>query len=174
MSTVSRRNLFVLSVAALGLIACSGGVKEAAVKDEGTYYLVRHAEKVLDRKDPPLTAVGKQRAEDLAERLADVKLTAIYSTDTLRTRDTAAPTAKAKNLPVTLYDGGDLPGFAAQLLKESGHILVVGHSNTTPDLSGHLGGETGEPIVEATEYDRFYVVKRAGETVSSKIERFGK
>jgi len=55
---------------------------------------------------------------------------------------------------VKLYDPRDLEGFAKRLLAENGHILVVGHSNTTPPLSALLGGPEGEPIVEATEYDR--------------------
>jgi len=59
------------------------------------------------------------------------------------------------------------------LLAENGHILVVGHSNTTPPLSALLGGPEGEPIVEATEYDRLYVVERTGVVVGGIIERYG-
>lgn len=180
MRGLSRRKLFAVGVLALSLVACSGSNSElnsvtatAADQSDAVYYLVRHAEKVLDQKDPPLTDIGEQRAQDLASRLSGVKLTTIYSTDTVRTRDTAAPTAAEKNLTVQIYDGRALPSFALQLLGETGHIVVVGHSNTTPDLAGLLGGEAGEPIVEASEYDRFYVLRRSGEDVTSTIERFG-
>jgi len=140
---------------------------------DATYYLVRHAEKTLEKNDPGLTPAGEKRARDLSARLADIPLAKIYASDYIRTRYTAAPVAKAQGLEVTLYDPGQLEEFAKTLSAETGHILVVGHSNTTPNLSEFLGGQAGTPIVEATEYNRFYIVTRRGEAVSSVIETFG-
>jgi len=79
------------------------------------FYLVRHAEKVLDQRDPDLTPAGYKRADDLAARLASVPLSAIYSSDYKRTRQTAAPVATAQDVTITLYDPRDLAGFAAAL-----------------------------------------------------------
>lgn len=140
---------------------------------DAVYYLVRHAEKTKEKDDPGLTEAGHKRAKALAARLADVPLTKIYSSDYIRTRDTAAPIAKAKGLDVVIYDPRQLEDFAASLLGESGHILVVGHSNTTPPLSAFMGGAAGTPIVEATEYNRLYVLRREGDTMTSVIETFG-
>lgn len=140
---------------------------------DAVYYLVRHAEKTTENDDPGLTEAGYKRAEDLATRLANVPLTKIYSSDYIRTRDTAAPVAAAKSLGVVIYDPRALESFANKLLTETGHILIVGHSNTTPSLSEYLGGEGGEPIIEATEYDRFYVLTRNAAVVTSVIEKFG-
>jgi len=95
-------------------------------------------------------------------RLKDVPLTRIYSSDYIRTRDTAAPLAAAKGLNVKIYNPRDLEGLSERLLNETGHIVVVGHSNTTPELSQLLGGESGPPFVEATEYDRLYILERYG------------
>lgn len=148
--------------------------------DTGTAYLVRHAEKVTgdglmkldDPRDPPLTAEGTARAEALADRLMKAGITQIWSTDTTRTRDTAAPLSARLGLDVQLYDASDLTGFAAQLKADPGAtVLVVGHSNTTPQLAEALGAEPGAPIVEATEYDRLYVVDLS--TSDGEIERFG-
>ena len=164
-----RRGFLGLAATAI-LAACQPTPPEA----DTTYYLVRHAEKTAEKPDPGLTAAGQQRAQDLAARLKDVKLTKIYSSDYIRTRDTAAPIAAAQKLEVTLYDPRDLEGFSKQLLDEKGHILVVGHSNTTPSLSELLGGEAGEPIVEATEYDRLYILERRGDKVVTSIKRYGR
>ncbi len=153
--------------AALCLAACTP-------QPDATYYLVRHAEKVLDVQDPPLTEDGTARADALAERLGSVDLTQIYSTDYKRTQATAAPAAKEQELSITSYDPSDLEGFAAVLKNQTGNILVVGHSNTTPDLAKYLGAEPGAPIVEDTEYDRLYVIARTGDTVSGRIETYGK
>lgn len=165
-----RRYFLSLTVCAV-LSAC--GAPASNPEPDATYYLVRHAEKTKDKNDPALTEAGAKRAQDLALRLKGVPLTTIYSSDYKRTRDTAAPIAAAMNLELILYDPRDLENFSKDLLMETGHILVVGHSNTTPQLSALLGGESGEPIVEATEYDRLYILRRRGEKITSKIERYG-
>ena len=166
----------LLAWVGLLLVACQTAPEPAP----GTAYLVRHAEKVTgsagavleNPKDPPLTAAGEARAEALADRLQDAGVTQVWSTDTIRTRDTAAPLANRLGVSVQLYDPSDLPGFAAQLkAAANGAILVVGHSNTTPQLAEALGAAPGAPIVEAVEYDRLYVINL--DSGRGVIERFG-
>lgn len=169
---------FCVAITATALItACSS--KLDTEENAQHFYLVRHAEKVLDVKDPELTPAGEARALILKERLSDVDVKAIYSSDYRRTLATAAPLADDKNLTILKYDPRDLPGLAARLKDECTICVVVGHSNTTPQLAAELGGEPGSEIVEATEYDRLYhiVITRkdteSGEIVTSKIERYG-
>ena len=163
------RRAFLILCASAVFIGC--GAKPA--EPDAVYYLVRHAEKTAETSDPALTIEGKQRAQDLTERLKTVPVTMVYSSDYKRTRDTAAPIAAAKGLEVELYDPRDLEGLAKTLLSEKGHILVVGHSNTTPQLSALLGGPEGEPIVEATEYNRLYVLEKTHKGISGRIEKYG-
>lgn len=182
MSMMRRRVLTGLT-AGLGLLlaACSGPAETdttpditPAATDATIIYLVRHAEKLADQQDPGLTDAGKVRAEALADRLEDAGLTVIYSSDYTRTRDTASPIAARLGLDVQLYDPRDLPALATQLKAMDGHILVVGHSNTTPQMTDLLGGDYISPINEAGEYDRLYVVTLAGDgTVTSELERYG-
>ncbi len=161
--------LFALLCVAV-LAACSDIAADPALE----VYLVRHAEKTTEQTDPGLTEAGKARAELLAEKLTDAGIDRIHSSDYVRTRDTAAPLAKRLGLDVELYDPRDLPTLAVQLQAEGGTHLVVGHSNTTPQLTELLGGDGGAPIVEATEYDRLYrVVVDANGDVTSKLMRFG-
>ena len=164
------KNIFCTALAVCFLSACAS--VPFASKPSTEIYLVRHAEKEPGR-DPNLNPDGKVRAQALADRLASVGLTAIYSTNTARTRQTAAPITLKTALPVIYYDPAELDAFAAQLLKLDGHILVVGHSNTTPDLVAALGGEAGAPIVEASEYDRLYVLTIEGDSVSTDLQRYG-
>jgi hypothetical protein len=37
-----------------------------------------------------------------------------------------------------------------------------------------MGGFAGEPIIEATEYNRLYILKRKGNAISSEIVVYGK
>jgi len=137
-------------------------------------FLVRHAEKTKDKDDPALTIAGQKRAQILADMLQDAGITHIHSSDYRRTRDTAAPLAQRLDIPVQIYDPRALIPFAEILMTQGGKHLVVGHSNTTPQLTWLLGGEGGTPIIEATEYDRLYIVTALpdGETTTSLL-RFG-
>ena len=132
----------------------SGTAQIIAEENPLVIFLVRHAEKVDSSRDPELSEAGKQRVIELAETLSSADIEHIHSTDYIRTRNTAVPTAKAFNLDVEVYSTHDLAGFAEQLKDTGGRHLVVGHSNTTPKLVKPLGGEPGTPIVEKNEYDR--------------------
>ena len=141
-------------------------------------YLVRHAEKQSEQSaqadDPDLTAAGFERAQQLARVLRDAKLTAIYSTDYKRTQKTAQPLVKLANLPLTSYDPRALQTLADKLKKSTGRVLVVGHSNTTPELVELLGGNAGASIDEASEYDRLYILFLHGDSVTTLIQRYGR
>lgn len=137
------------------LTACQS---TAEGQDPTTVFLVRHAEKTKDPQDPNLTPSGQVRAVILADMLTDAEIDHIHSSDYKRTRQTAAPLADKLGLEVELYDARDMPAMAAKLKAAGGRHLVVGHSNTTPQLTELLGGEGGMPIVEATEYNRLYIV----------------
>ncbi len=109
-----------------------------------TFYLVRHAEK--DRSDdqnpdPELTQKGYGRAMHWAEILRDIPLDAIYSTDYNRTSMTASPTSVKQDIDVQYYDpqNVDIEQFKTDNLNKN--VLVVGHSNTTPNFANQLLGE---------------------------------
>lgn len=156
------------------LMACSTSEPQPETDIALQVYLVRHAEKTTEKSDPALTDAGQVRAELLVETLADKGITRIHSSDYKRTRDTAAPLAERLGIQVELYDPRDLPAMAAKLKDAGGTHLVVGHSNTTPQLTELLGGEGLEPINEAYEYDRLYTVtnKDNGEIIS-QMTRYG-
>lgn len=135
-------------------------------------YLVRHAEKLDDSRNPPLDEAGLARASLLAVMLRDAGVTHVWSTDYLRTQHTAKPLAAAAGREVASYDPRDLGAFAAKLRSLPGRHLVVGHSNTTPQLVEALGGDPGSPIADS-EYDRLYVVTVSNGAVTTVLLRFG-
>ena len=143
-------------------------------------YLMRHAEPEYPMgeeqpQDPVLNETGRQRAEALAELLKKEGITRILSSDFHRTRETVAPLAEALDLEVELYNPFELETFALTLKQQAGHIVVVGHSNTTPALVELLGGDPGEPIDEQNEFDRVYrVTLEQDGRVNTKLSRYGK
>lgn len=72
-----------------------------------TVYLARHGQSDWNAEgrwqgnaDRPLTELGRQQAQELAERLASVPLEAVYSSDLRRARETAEPVAARQGLEV--------------------------------------------------------------------------
>ena len=129
--------------------------------DTFTLYLVRHAEKQATKDDPKLTQCGEQRAEQIAEILKHTKIKHVYSTAYQRTMATAAPFAKQQQLPIKQYAPAKLSEFAQQLLAEKENALVVGHSNTTPQLSALLSELEVENITEK-QYRNLYQIQVSG------------
>jgi probable phosphoglycerate mutase len=73
-----------------------------------TLILARHGETDWNRDgiwqghgDPPLNDVGRKQATELAVRLADVEIDALYSSDLRRAYETAEIIGKAKGLEIT-------------------------------------------------------------------------
>jgi len=166
-------SLAVLSVSASTLLLLSVPSRAYAQEPEVVVYLVRHAERAEDgTDDPPISRAGQQRADLLSTLLSDAGITHVYSTDYKRTRATGRPLAERSGLTMASYDPRDLTGFAATLGAAPGRHLVVGHSNTTPDLVAALGGDPHGPIQEF-EYDRLYVLVIRGNDVSTVLLRFG-
>jgi len=123
-----------------------------------TIVVVRHAEKEAG-DDPGLTDAGRQRVERLRHMLGRFEFDAIYATDFNRTRQTAAPFAAAGGLDVTIYDARDPATLASRLhAGDAATLLVVGHSNTAPDLLRALGVET-DLAMDESEYEHLFIVR---------------
>lgn len=127
-----------------------------------TFVVVRHAEKASDDpRDPSLTERGRQRAAALAASLAKEPVVAVYATDYRRTRQTAQPLATAHGLEVTSYDAKQATGdFVAALRRRHGigTVIIVGHSNTVPDIASALCRCTAAKIDES-DYGNLYTVR---------------
>ncbi len=137
-----------------------------------TYYLIRHAEKDRsnpDNPDPELNQKGLGRAMHWAEILDGVPLDAIYSTDYERTRMTAAPVSIKQDITVTYYDPAnlDINTFKSETLGKN--VLVVGHSNTTPELVNLLIGEDRYSQMEDDDNGGLYIVTLFG--ANSSVSR---
>ena len=136
----------------IGLLAC-----RYPAHAQKAVLVVRHGEKVSDT-DERLTEAGHARAERLAKMLKDAGVSAIYSTDTERARDTVQPLAAVLGLKVEIYDKSDAQ-FVERIRREQpgGIGVVAGHSNTIPDLLKALGCP-GDFKIASDEYDNLFLV----------------
>ena len=139
-----------------------------------TFILVRHAEKDMTQStdDPELSAMGKARAERLKSLLKDAGITAVYSTNYKRTKDTVTPVALSKSLEVGTYE----PMKTAAIDEifngnKGGTILISGHSNTIPWTANYLLGTEQFKNYDDAEYDNVLIITVVGDRTSAKALR---
>ncbi|MBV8687527.1 MAG: histidine phosphatase family protein [Alphaproteobacteria bacterium] len=144
----------LLAFAALALAACA--TTASPERSPPSVYVMRHLQKA-DGPDPGLSAEGAARAARLAAWLRADPPAAIYASTTRRARETAAPLAAALGLEPRLYDPGDTAGLLARVKAESGTVLVVGHSNTVPEIVAGLGAPRPKPLSEQAFGDIFRI-----------------
>jgi broad specificity phosphatase PhoE len=131
-----------------------------------TVIVIRHAEKdtSVSTTDPPLTAAGQARAEQLAQMFGDAKnlghMDAIYVSPALRNRLTAEPLAKRLGITAIIVPADDPKGLARTALREhrGGRVLIVGHSDTVPQIVAALSGNSAIPDIGDEEYGTMYIV----------------
>jgi broad specificity phosphatase PhoE len=158
---MTRRILSFAALAAFLLVSAEPAAAQRAV------FVVRHAERAQEGpgNDIPLSRPGAEHAAHLAKILKSAGVTAIYATDTTRARQTAEPLARALKLSIKTYDTRDDRGnmtavpFVSKLRTDerNGVVLVVGHSNTVPDIIAAYG--VTEPVrIGPDEYGDLFLV----------------
>jgi phosphohistidine phosphatase SixA len=124
-------------------------------------YLVRHAEKLKSAdKDPVLSPCGLSQAKAMA-KLIPTALKTIYHSGYQRTQQTAQQVALAQSeAKLKSYNASDLPALAAEILQQDSAVLVVGHSNTTPELIHRLS-QLPAPQISEQDYGVVYQLKQS-------------
>ena len=144
-------------------------IGQAAATDSNktyTLYLVRHAEKQLNSgDDPDLNKVGILRSHQLADWFQDKDIKDIWSSDHKRTRDTAKPLVTSLGFDLNIYDPGDQSALVEILTSRKNTALIVGHSNTIPDLA-RLLCDCSIADMDDSEYERLIVIS----FIDSKIQ----
>ena len=170
-----RRGLWslVLGPRSLVLAAVAAVLLPALASAQHLVIVVRHAERAdggsmsaAKQTDPLLSSEGEARAKRLAAMLAESGITAIYATEYRRTQDTAKPIADRLGLKVQTQKGQDTAGLVAMLKARHAKdvVLLVGHSNTVPEIIKALGGPAFK--IPDDEYDTIYFLVPATGTLS--------
>jgi broad specificity phosphatase PhoE len=119
-----------------------------------TILLVRHADR--EGSADALSTAGTARAQELAHVLEKSGISAIYTSEAMRTQQTAAPTATLLGITPVAVTSSDVAGLVSTIRSSNfgQTVLVVGHSNTVPQIIAEFGG----PVVTIgdNEYDNLY------------------
>ena len=167
----------VLLLAVLTLVAAckeSGKINVAEKENTSVYYFIRHAEK--DRSDstnknPSLTIQGLERAKKWALFFKDKNIAAVYSTNYKRTQQTALPIAKEQNLEIIGYTTKELISEKFIANNKGKNIVIVGHSNTTPELVNSLLGEKKYEDIADSENNNVFIVTLKKNKTTAKREK---
>ena len=147
--------------------ACATTPAEPA--DQPVFYVMRHLHTPAGERDPDLTAEGQRQAALLAGRFAGEAPATIYVSDFRRTRQTAAPLAARLGLTPIVYDPADTPGLIARVRAGPTPALIIGHSNTVPEIIAQLGGVRPAPLVHE-DFGDLWRIGPGGETDRSRID----
>ena len=126
-----------------------------------TFIIVRHAEKETTSTDPNLNSDGVLRAEELKRILGNIPVSAVYSTPYNRTRQTGQPLATAKGVSMTEYaTSKPYAELVDELLAawRGKVIVVVGHSNTVPDILKEISNNTFNITISDSQHDDLFIV----------------
>ena len=156
--------MWLLAVGVFAILVAVGSSWHSATTT--TVVLVRHAEKQLGAiSDAPLSPEGEKRADRLAQMFGDSqefgRIRKIYVTNTRRTQQTALRLSQRIGLNSEVVDAKtDSKELAKRVLKENrgARALIVGHSNTVPEIVQALSGGKTVPPMGEDEYDTLYVV----------------
>jgi broad specificity phosphatase PhoE len=126
-----------------------------------TVILIRHGERnnpSAANRDPHLNTAGKTRAKKLIHVIGQSGIKAIYNSHFVRSRETAQPVAFHLGLsPIVMDEPVQIKSDI--LSHHAGQtVLVIGHSDTVPDLINRFGAGS-MPVIDDGEFDNLFVVK---------------
>ena len=162
---MARFGLWLAALAA-ALAACATTAPGGSAP---VYFVMRHLNTPAGERDPDLTDEGRRAAQQLAGWFHTERPAAIYVSNFRRTRQTAAPLATRLGLTPILYDPADTPGLVARVRAGPLPALVIGHSNTVPEVIAALGGTAPAALVHANFGD-IWRVGPDGATARMRIE----
>jgi len=130
------------------LVALLGCATTEYATTAPTIFVMRHLNTPAGVANPDLTSDGDRAAIALVAWFQKRnKPTVIYVSSTKRAQQTAAPLARSLGITPRIYDPADTPKLIADVTRDSQVVLVVGHSNTVPELIERLGGQRPAPLV---------------------------
>jgi phosphohistidine phosphatase SixA len=140
-------------------------------------FIVRHAEKETG-KDPLLTIAGNARAGDLMRRLQDEGIQKIYVSQYKRTQNTGDSLRLQLKIDTVHYAADTLCDNLISAIMEHGDfgktILIIGHSNTLPQIIRKLG-ITDYPYgdIPDNEFDNLFLITYKKEKAKVKVMKYG-
>jgi len=139
-------NILGLLIVVIAIVSISeAAFSQTCSNPKGKVYILRHADKFDDKKTPnkyrPISCPkGCEMAKNLVDEFNNIDLSAIYTTDYMRTKQTALPLAKSKNIEPKVIEKHKTPELLNKICENQNNqtIMIVGHSTTIPTILKEL------------------------------------
>jgi 2,3-bisphosphoglycerate-dependent phosphoglycerate mutase len=135
-------------------------------------YILRHTEKQDDTaEDPILSAAGIARAKYWKKVLQNIEFDQVFTTNFKRNIQTAKLISDANSIKPELYYPMSFDVLKFLNLIKNQKVLIIGHSNTIPDMVNRLINETQYPPMSHENYNILYIITihDNGDTSSSML-----
>ena len=124
----------------------------------GRVVLIRHAEPLTGGSDPSLSPAGIVRATELVHVLEEANVAKIVVSELQRSQQTAADLATHLGITPVIVTALDIAAIVDEITTAAGLVLVIGHTNTVPDVIAQLGAGTISPIAH-DDFDNMFIVQ---------------
>jgi phosphohistidine phosphatase SixA len=161
----------------LALVALQNSANAQQEPGVTKIFIVRHAEKEAG-KDPLLTAAGNARAGDLMRALQNEGIQKIYVSQYRRTQNTGDSLRLQLKIDTVHYTADTVCDNLINAIMEHGDfgktILIVGHSNTLPQIIRKLGA-TDYPYGDLPDnaFDNLFMITYKKEKAKLKTMKYG-
>ncbi|WP_240607723.1 SixA phosphatase family protein [Marixanthomonas spongiae] len=145
---------------------------ETEIPEISTYYFIRHAEKDRsdpNNEDPDLNEDGIARAALWTKVFQNIKFDEIYSTEYKRTQQTVSAISLQSDVKLTPYSADNLYSEDFKMRTQGKTVLVVGHSDTTPQFVNKIIGEDRYPDIDDADNGSLYIVTVVGDKTKVQL-----
>lgn len=134
-------------------------------------YIVRHAERLDDSADTPLSEAGYKRAKALSDSLYNKGIDYIFVSKYQRNRQTAQPLTERIGKNFVIYEPKPMSDIIGRLGKIKGkNALVVGHSDTILEIVQGLGTKPSISKIVHDDYDNLFIVTVKNSLLGRKVQ----
>jgi len=134
-------------------------VSSSSLAKPSEIILLRHLHK-LAGDNPALSPCGLAQANAIKTQLDQLTISNVWHTPYKRTTETAQLITKP-DTRTHLYEAKQLISLKQQVLAQNHTVLVVGHSNTVPEIVKDLSGDTIK--IGENDYGTLYRMNWIGE-----------
>lgn len=148
-------------------------ITEESESNTTQIYFLRHAEQIdIGIEDSPLSEVGKLHADYWKTVFQNIQFDRVYATKYVRNTKTAEIITAGTALRLELYSpmSFEVRKLIAQFQGQK--VLIIGHSNTIPDMVNRLINETRYSSMPHDNYNLVFIVtvNKNGDTSSTVLQ----
>lgn len=150
----------------------AANIQQESASNTTQIYILRHTEKADETSENPnLSAQGIERAKYWKKVLQHTEFDQVFTTEFKRNIQTAELISAASSVKPELYYPMSFDVLKFLNLIKGQKVLIIGHSNTIPDMVNRLIDETKYPPMSHKNYNILYVItiNENGDTSSSML-----